>query len=238
MKPGVGFQHWPLWRKAWGLTHRPLRRARRQFRDLPPGDYRSVMDIGAYDGEFTEAAALYYGAERFWLVEANPVKARALEARFAGRPGHRVIHAAVASEPGTLRFSVNQHAASSSLLTMSSRSGALFGREFQVTEQVTVPALSLDALFAQERIEGIDLMKIDIQGAERMLIEGGQQALPRVRTVYIEVLFEEQYEGAALFGEIDQRMKRLGFQLYTLSGLRRGATGGLVYGDAVYRRPG
>jgi hypothetical protein len=103
------------------------------------------------------------------------------------------------------------------------------------TESVPVPALSLDDLFARENITEIDLCKVDIQGAERLLIEGGTQALQRIRLLHVEVLFDEFWEGCAQFTEIHALLKARGFKLHLLDGFRKTTNGDVAYANALYR---
>lgn len=228
------FAAYPAWKRWLALCRRPMRRAVRQFRDFPPFECRRVMDVGAHQGEFTLAALNYYRPERVWLVEADQELASGLQQKFSGQPACKVIHAAIADTSGSVTFRINRHRASSSLLPISKRSTQIFQKDLQETDAVTVPALALDDLFAQEKIDRLDLLKVDIQGAERLLIQGGQRALQQVACIYIEVLFEELYEGCALFGEIDALLTPLGFKLRSFHEFRKGPDGDLVYTNALY----
>ena len=236
--PATGYPSWPVWKRWLALGNRPLRRAHRQFRAFPPLACGEAMDIGAHRGEFTESLLCYYQARRVWLVEADPDLAEGLRQKFAARPHCHVLHAAITDASGSADFRINQHRASSSLLPISPISGEIFQKNLQETQILTVPAICLDDLFVREKIEHIDLLKIDIQGAERLLIRGGKEALKRVRWIYIEVLFEQLYQGCALFGEIHESLSALGFKLHLLHDFRRGHDGNLVYANALYQRIG
>ncbi len=213
-----------------------MRRAHRQFRAFPQMECRHAMDVGAHQGDFTDCVLGYYQAQRVWLIEADPGLAEGLRQKFAALPSCQIIHAAITDTSGSVDFRINQHRASSSLLPISPISGKIFHRSLEETQILAVPALSLDDLFVREQIEQIDLLKIDIQGAERLLIAGGKEALKRVRWIYIEVLFEELYQGCALFGEIQERLGARGFKLHLLHDFRRGHDGHLVYANALYQR--
>ena len=49
-----------------------------------------------------------------------------------------------------------------------------------------VPTYSLDDLYERERIERCDLLYVDVQGAEKEMILGGQDALKRTRFLFTE----------------------------------------------------
>lgn len=194
------------------------------------------MDVGAHQGAFTESVLCYYQSRRVWLVEADPALAEGLRQKFAACPSCQIIHAAITDFSGSVDFRINRHRASSSLLPISPISGKIFQKNLQETQILTVPAMCLDDLFVREQIDQIDLLKIDIQGAERLLICGGREALKRVRWIYIEVLFEELYQDCALFGEIHERLSAIGFKLHLLHDFRRGHDGNLVYANGLYQR--
>ena len=80
---------------------------------------------------------------------------------------------------GQVELRINSHRDSSSILPMESISQKTFGIKMAETGTVDVPASTLDELFEREKISHIDLMKVDIQGAERLMIEGAEAALAK-----------------------------------------------------------
>jgi len=214
---------------------RELRRAHRAFKGFPRERYDRILDVGAYAGSFTEAALRRFSPTNVWLVEADPELAETLRGRFGGDSRCRVVHCAITNFSGSAKLRINRHRASSSLLPVSRDAGRAFGVDMSELRTVEVPALTLNELFHQEKISRIDLCKVDIQGAERLMIEGGDIALSKIRYVYIEILFEEFYEGGAEFLEIDRRLRSRGYKLHLLTDFRRNTQGDLAYANALYR---
>ncbi len=64
------------------------------------------------------------------------------------------------------------------------------------------PCMSLDHLFLSVGVPYIDLLWVDIQGAERDMIAGGGLALSKTRYLLIEAEQTELYEGQALRDEL------------------------------------
>jgi FkbM family methyltransferase len=195
------------------------------------------MDIGAFQGRFTDAALAYWRPDRVWLVEANPDMATALREKYRRRSECHIIHAAIADRSGTANLRVNECLASSSILPILPDAEGVFGQTLAERQVLAVPARSLDALFEEHDIDRVDLMKVDIQGAERQLIEGGRHALKSVGGLYIEVMFNPQYAGAAGFEELYRLLCDAGFRLRGLSKGRLGTDGALAYADALFVRP-
>ena len=84
------------------------------------------------------------------------------------------------------------------------RNDSCFGRDLKVATKVRVATLTLTELLRQERLENLDLLKLDLQGAERLVLCASEKELMRIRVIYTEVFFERLYAGAWLFWEMNE----------------------------------
>jgi FkbM family methyltransferase len=123
----------------------------------PLGTDAVVLDLGAYRGEFAKEMSARYGGT-YYLVEANPVLAEALrvEGRFPVWP------CAVADTEGSIPFHIAHNDTGSSLLTLPRESVY----NCVLRETVQVQARQLESLLTEIRAPRIDLLKMDIEGAE------------------------------------------------------------------------
>lgn len=62
-------------------------------------------------------------------------------------------------------------------------------------QKVRVPVFTLDYLFLMYRLEKIDFIWADVQGAEGAMVQGGQHALKHTKYLYCEYSDHELYEG-------------------------------------------
>ena len=76
-----------------------------------------------------------------------------------------------------------------------------------VKEEVPVVTRRLDDL---SEIAALDLLKIDVQGAELMVFKGGGERLKRAVAIHTEVCFLSLYKNQPLFGEVDLELRSLG----------------------------
>ena len=69
----------------------------------------------------------------------------------------------------------------------------------------TMIATTVDAFFAKHSLDSsiYNFWNFNVQGAELLILRGGQQALRHVDVVYLEVNTEEVYVGCALMGQLD-----------------------------------
>jgi FkbM family methyltransferase len=218
------------------LVDKNYRRAFRNLRHLPQLDYRFVIDGGANRGAFADAFLRLHQPERIVLVEAIPDLAMKLQARYEGDPRISVVSAALSDRNGEAQFEINRSEASSSLLPIDPRNSAWFARDLSVANSITVVTLTLPELMNRQQLENVDLLKLDLQGAERLVLFGGLDVLDRVTVIYTEVFFERLYTGAWLFWELNEFLSAHGFKLCGLSNIVHAADGDLVQANATFRK--
>ncbi len=117
----------------------------------------------------------------------------------------RLILGAVAEHDGECQFHVSWNPADGSRTSGSIRKPTghvIYYPNTEFTGINTVPCWTLDTIFNKEWITKIDLLWVDIQGAERDMIAGGPEALKRTRYIFIEVESSELYAGQALREEL------------------------------------
>lgn len=91
-----------------------------------------------------------------------------------------------------------------------------------ITTQVT----TLDAWALDNELQAIDYLKLDTQGSELEILQGGDSLVQTARCIDIEVEFNPVYEGQTLFGETDTYLRSKGFVLWRLSNLVHYSLGG------------
>jgi FkbM family methyltransferase len=162
-------------------------------------DTRStVIDLGANQGVFSKEMNDRYGCN-IVCVEANP----ALAARLHGRPYLRCSNYAIASQAGTLEFGIDEENPEASSLTRTA-SGSV--------QTVRVRGVPFADFLLEHGIGNIDLLKIDIEGAELdLLLESDEAVLSRVVQITVEfhIFLCEAHRPrvAAIF----DRLHKLGF---------------------------
>lgn len=85
--------------------------------------------------------------------------------------------------------------------------------------QTTIKTVSLDAFAKQQGIDDVDFIKIDIQGAELEVFEGGVEALAHVVAIVSEVEFVPHYVDQPLFGDVCAFLAKQGIMFHKFLGV-------------------
>lgn len=81
----------------------------------------------------------------------------------------------------------------------------------------------------------VDFVKIDVQGAELAVFQGGERVLRNAVLVQTEVEFVELYESQPLFGDVDRQLRAYGYQFHTFAGLAGRCFKPIVVGNDTSR---
>ena len=173
---------------------------------LAPGGI--AIDIGANLGEWTLPFAAAVGRRgRVLAVEPAPRSAAALARTLAANAlgQAELISCALGDEDGAVDFAVP-------LVTSacSDTGTAHIGPAMAGHEALRVALRRLDTLVAERGLERIDLVKIDVEGHERRVLDGGGAALARFRPALV---IETGHEAEGDRGAIHDRLDGLGYRM-------------------------
>ncbi len=199
-----------------------------------------VIDVGAHMGQSADRFLGRFPAAKLHLFEPFPDSMQHLRARFAGEARVALHEEALAAAPGHADFYVNKISATNSLLPLSTEVNRhVDPRLYETRERIRVVATTLDAFCRERLIETVDLLKIDVQGAELEVLKGANELLASgaVRVVYLEAHFKPIYSGQADFCTISARLHERGYRVYGIYDMNFGLDGGLAWADAIFTRP-
>lgn len=198
---------------------------------------KTVVEIGARDCAETLAFASRYPQAQIYTLECNPETLPLCRERMGGKPNVRLIERAIADKNGAVDFyqidtkrTKTQYPGGNPGASSLFPASGDYPLENYVQNKITVPAITLKALFKQERIESVDLMWMDIQGAELAALRGAQEDLARIKLIHLEVAFFEVYKNQPLFKEIKSFLGKNDFAFLTFTQISRYA------GDAIFVR--
>ena len=142
---------------------------------VPP---RVIVDAGANIGLTSVFFANRFPEARIFAIEPEPANFELLKRNVACYPKVTPLRAALWKEDGPLQ-----------LFDPGSGAWGFQARESRPGEQGvgTVPGLTLGSLMARCGLDRIDLLKVDIEGAEKEVFEQSQAWIERVGILMIEL---------------------------------------------------
>jgi FkbM family methyltransferase len=196
----------------------------------------TVLDVGANEGQ--------YGTELFqsgWTgsvlsFEALPSAWAYLQEHSKGYPNWDVYpQIALSDRAGTAVFYEAGNSASSSLLEMT-RTHVDAAPHSATKKELSVQTQRLDEALRIARPASPLFLKIDVQGAEAIVLDGATEALrDDIVGVQVEMSIVELYSNQILHSELEAKLTGLGFRCWDIiPGFRDPASLRLLQYDAVY----
>ena len=97
-------------------------------------------------------------------------------------------------------------------------------------EEVPVVTLTVDEVVQQQKLQRVDLLKVDVEGHEWQVFLGARETLARFRPVLVFEFSERQWRnGGFTPADVEAFMAEQGYELFVM---RRGSTTSIRYGVA------
>ncbi len=178
------------------------------LRHLAPA---TVLDVGANKGQFTLVVRAVAPKANVLAFEPLASEAATFKRNHGRDPLVTLYPFALSDRSGTATFHVTNRADSSSLLMPAANAKKAY--EVSTTHAISVDVGRLDELVGVDALVPPVLLKLDVQGAEAMVLEGATGLLDKIDYVFTEVSFVPLYEGQALASDILKLIHSRGYAL-------------------------
>lgn len=198
----------------------------------------TIFDVGASTGATIERLLGVFEQPTIHAFEPQTAAFTALHQRFGGRDRIHLNNIALADRVGIASLHRSSHQETASLFAQSAASEWAKSLNVSPAGEVTVALDTVDHYCAQHGIGAVDLLKLDIQGAEPECLDGAQTMLAAgaIRVVQAEIILHGFYERRGSFGAIEARLLPHGFHLLTVFDVLITTEGELLQLDAVFVR--
>lgn len=167
---------------------------------------RTILDIGAHRGIWSEEAHQIWPESKIWMFEANEQARQNLE-QIKHLGGYEIV----------LLGEKNKSKVPYYMCTKDNNTGNSIYREqtwyFEECETVELPMTTLARVVKKHQLSEIDLIKIDTQGSELDIVRGGEPIIKQAEVVILEVPILEYNLGAPKITEIITVMAKLGHEV-------------------------
>lgn len=177
---------------------------------------KKILDIGAYVGNWASMVQTIWPEAKIKMIEPNidVAPAGAIQALLGKEMKEEVIYFVTKNEIAT---------GNSIYLEQTSY--------FDNSEKRKMKMVTLDSLKLRA-----DLIKIDTQGSELDILNGGEETVKEAEFVLLETQNLEYNSGAPKTLELMNKMDDLGFQLFDITQIHHLPTGEMMQVDMLFAR--
>jgi len=214
------------------------------IQNLVKTDKPLILDIGGNVGQSVHRLKEVWEKAVIHSIEPLPEAFRRLhmcQALFTGVTTHNI---ALGSRNGKQDFYVSKHQPMlSSLYKLNENSVDSIAinkpesdhKDFLETKTIQVHVRTLDTFARQNRIDSVDIIKIDAQGSESDILEHGKDTLRNTKIILTELSFYDLYTKKSSFYDIEKTLIPLGFELYDIAHISKNPINGRTdWVDVIY----
>lgn len=208
---GLGAHEWsPPYEYVFEITAERVH----EYLNIQREEIRHWCIVGGYLGLEVPRLLKTYPNLRVDIFECSTRYLTTLNKKFQRSERITVIAKAVSSETKRVKFHETSLLGSGSVLKLGNKHRELFGSES--AESFWVEAVCLDDFYKDSDIN-IDVLQIDVQGAEKMVLQGASKVLSTTKAVFLEVSgVENLYQDAVVQRDLYDLLTNWGFVLVLL----------------------
>jgi FkbM family methyltransferase len=176
----------------------------------------TIFDVGAHVGTMTHKYIQQFPLASVYCFEPFPESFHKLVETTKSFPNVRPYEIALSSSRGRALLNANLFPPTNSLLETDARGSSYWGKGLiDTTSQIEVETTTIDSFCEEAGIVSIDILKLDVQGAEFAVLQGAAAMLAqeRVSLVYTEVITAPTYREQHKLHEYLALLDSFGFEL-------------------------
>jgi FkbM family methyltransferase len=153
---------------------------------IPSGNNQLILDVGANCGIFSLLARRRFPDSEIYAFEPSARLKKILEENFTSR-NITLVPKAVTNYNGYINYFVNPQSEQTNSVVESSIS------EFaQAFLQESVECISLSSFLHELGREKVDVLKLDVQGAESLIVKDLKENFQNIKNLIVEVVFFDE----------------------------------------------
>jgi len=194
----------------------------------------TIFDIGAYIGDITSIYRQLFPSASIYAFE--PIEESFSKLFASHGKDINVFQLAISDRNGKAVINIDEDPSCNSLLGRPDSVSKYYKSCSESTNQRTVETQTIDSFCRIKNIESIDIVKIDVEGAETMVFSGASNMLAqnKIKVIYTEVMFVPHYEKGCLYHDIAELLDKYNYTLLNLYDLRTARDGQLRWGNAIF----
>jgi FkbM family methyltransferase len=197
-----------------------------------------IFDVGAYVGEVTKIYKKIFPSSIIYCFEPFPDSFQKLK-RLSVNKFIRPQQIAISDHVNKTKLYVNVDTTCNSFFPRPKDGMKYYSHKAKNIGEIEVETITIDDFCSTKKIKKIDILKLDVEGAEKKALKGASDKLSKyaIYLIYTEVMFTTHYEGGCMFCELASFLKQYDYTLFNLYNLKRAKDGQLRWGNAIFLSP-
>ena len=191
----------------------------------------TIIDVGAYIGDTTKLYQNYFSRYKIHCFEPFSESYDYLSKRFINDANINIFNQALGCRTEKRKLYLSSHPNLNSLNKPNER---LWG--FKEEKSTDVATITLDDFCFNNKINHIDILKLDVQGAELDVLKGSKEFLEegKISLINIEWQVVPLYENHHKYYKIAEFLADYDFEFFNLYNINESRSGQIRWGDAIY----
>jgi len=211
-------------RERYILSESPLKR--HLLKLFKKNDKIIIFDIGGCEGEDSIRYSIIFPSSQIFVFEPLPNNQKLIVENIDKYKASNIklIPSAVSDLDGFLEFHVSsgdpEHESDKLDWDFGNKSSSLLPPEklnnpswLKFRKKIDVETITLNSFLLTNKIEEVDFVHMDVQGAELKVLMGAKDYINKIKAVWLEVADIELYKGQPLRVDIQNFMTKNGFYL-------------------------
>lgn len=176
-----------------------------QYETLKEYNIKTIIDVGAHHGKVSQSLQFIFPNAKIYAFEPDINNHSFILDRIKSNK-LTLSPLALSNKPGKNIFYKHNNSAVSSLLPAQNIDHQ------SSTQKSLVETSTLDQYFKNVKFKSGVLLKVDTQGTEGLVLQGGKKILKKVDIIHIETSFDRYYKDQDLFKDVYKFLDENGFE--------------------------